>query len=259
MSAPTASRLCQRPWARVPRLLPPWLTRASAPRVPETRPFRSASNHRRTRLTPPSQHRLDARQCDHTAIAAFSCGRIGRHVVYIHMLTVSSIGAAKGVGYARYLESKTIEPDRGDYYLSPDGEPMQAPGRWLTPPSTLAWLGIESEVVKGPDFIALMEGRHPRSGTWLRKQGANGVRGGGIDLTFSAPKSISAAWALGGSSVRADMEEAHAAAVAQAMDYLTEATPTVRRRHGGLVTEEHARALIAAEYRHTTARGVIAG
>jgi conjugative relaxase-like TrwC/TraI family protein len=180
-------------------------------------------------------------------------------VVYTHVLTVSSIGAAKGVGYARYLESKTIEPDRGDYYLSPEGEPTQAPGRWLTPPSTLAWLGIESDVVDGPDFVAVMEGRHPRSGAWLRKPGANGARGGGIDLTFSAPKSVSTVWALGDSEMRTHMEEAHCAAVAQAMGYLTEGTPTVRRRHGGIVVEEHAHALIAAEYRHTTARGVMSG
>ena len=43
------------------------------------------------------------------------------------------------------------------------------------------------------------------------------------------------------------------------MRYLTEQTPTVRRRHGGVVVEERARALIAAEFRHTTARGVMSG
>jgi conjugative relaxase-like TrwC/TraI family protein len=180
-------------------------------------------------------------------------------VVYNRMLTVSSIGAAKGPGYARYLESKTVAPDRGDYYLSPDGEPTQAPGRWLTPPATLAWLGIDSDVVDGPDFVSLMEGRHPRSGSWLRKRGANGARGAGIDLTFSAPKSVSAAWALGDPGVRADIEHAHRAAVERAMRYLIGGTETVRRRHGGIVIDEHARALIAAEYRHTTARGVMSG
>jgi hypothetical protein len=45
------------------------------------------------------------------------------------MMTAASIGAAKSGGYARYLESKTVTPERGDYYLSPEGEPTQAPGR----------------------------------------------------------------------------------------------------------------------------------
>jgi hypothetical protein len=32
-------------------------------------------------------------------------------------MTAASIGAGKAGGYARYLESKTIAPERGDYYL----------------------------------------------------------------------------------------------------------------------------------------------
>jgi conjugative relaxase-like TrwC/TraI family protein len=175
------------------------------------------------------------------------------------VLTASSIGAAKGGGYARYLESKTVEPDRGDYYLNPEGEPTQAPGRWLASVDTLARLGLDDGPVDGGDFIAMMEGRHPRSGGWLRAAGANGARGGGIDLTFSAPKSVSAVWALGSVSQRRDMEGAHAAAVTAAMAHLTATVPTVRRRVHGRVLEETASDLIAAEYRHTTARGVLAG
>jgi len=175
------------------------------------------------------------------------------------VLTASSIGAAKGGGYARYLESKTVAPERGDYYLSPTGEPTQTPGRWLASLDTLARLGIEGGTVDGPDFIALMEGRHPRAGGWLRAAGATGARGGGIDLTFGAPKSVSAIWALGDASQRRDMTEAHASAVSEAMSYLTEMVPTVRRRVGREVFEEYASDLVAAEYRHTTARGVLNG
>jgi conjugative relaxase-like TrwC/TraI family protein len=174
-------------------------------------------------------------------------------------MTAASIGAAKGGGYARYLESKTIRPERGDYYLSPEGEPTQAPGRWLASPDTLARLGIEGETVEGREFIALMEGRHPRTGEWLRAEGAGGGRGGGIDLTFSAPKSVSAVWALGDAAQRRDMEAAHAAAVKDAIAHLTETVPTVRRSRHNQVFEEHAVELIAAEYRHTTARGVMEG
>jgi conjugative relaxase-like TrwC/TraI family protein len=174
-------------------------------------------------------------------------------------MTAESIGAAKGGGYARYLESKTVEPELGAYYLTPEGEPAQPAGRWLASPATLASLGIDGEAVDGADFIALMDGRHPRSGQWLRPEGAGGGRGGGIDVTFSAPKSVSVEWALSDEETRRGIEAAHTTAVREALGYLTETVPAVRRRYGGAVVEESARDLLAAEYRHTTARSVVAG
>lgn len=127
-----------------------------------------------------------------------SFGRFGPLRVITYVMTASSIPAAGGGGYARYLESKTVAPERGDYYLTPDGEMTQAPGRWLADPETLARLGVRpGEPVEGADFIALMDGRHPGTGRWLRPEGAGGGRGGGIDVTFSAPKSVSTVWALG--------------------------------------------------------------
>jgi conjugative relaxase-like TrwC/TraI family protein len=75
-------------------------------------------------------------------------------------------------------------------------------------------------------------------------------------VTFSAPKSVSVVWALGDAWQREQIEAAHARAVEQTVLYLRERVPLVRRRRGGLVIEEHARDVIAAEYRHTTARGV---
>src|ERR1035437_10422954 len=186
-------------------------------------------------------------------------GRFGALRVITHVMTAASIGASRGGGYARYLESKTVEPERGDYYLTPDGEMAQAPGRWLASPGTLVRLGVEGSTVEGQDFVALMEGRHPRSGAWLRRAGATGGPGGGGDPTFSAPKAVSAVWALGDANQRREMEAAHAAAVSEAMAHLTETVPTVRRRYGAQQVEEHARELVAAEYRHTTSRGVLEG
>jgi conjugative relaxase-like TrwC/TraI family protein len=177
--------------------------------------------------------------------------------VITHVMTAASIGASRGGGYARYLEGKTVAPERGDYYLTPDGEMAQAPGRWLADAETLDRLGIViGGPVDGADFIALMEGRHPGTGGWLRPEGAGGGRGGGIDVTLSAPKSVSTVWALGDPWQREQIEAAHARAVEQAIHHLREQVPVVRRRYSGQVVEENAKDVIATEYRHTTARGV---
>jgi conjugative relaxase-like TrwC/TraI family protein len=172
-------------------------------------------------------------------------------------MTAASIGAGRGPGYAQYLEGKTIAPEQGDYYLTPDGELTEAPGQWLSDPETLARLGIDgSAPVDGRQFVALMEGRDPATGRWLRPAGADGSRGGGIDVTFSAPKSVSVVWALGDPWQREQIEAAHARAVERSVGYLKERVPVIRRRYDGIVVEEHAKDVIATAYRHTTARGV---
>jgi conjugative relaxase-like TrwC/TraI family protein len=172
-------------------------------------------------------------------------------------MTAASIPAARGGDYARYLEGKAIAPERGDYYLTPDGEMTQAAGRWLADPQTLERLGVRPDgPADGEAFVSLMEGRHPQTGRWLRRAGADGGRGGGIDSVFSAPKSVSVAWALADPWQRAQIENAHANAVEQTVGYIREHVPVVRRRYGGEVVEEPAKDLIAVEYRHTTARGV---
>ncbi|HSZ69530.1 MAG TPA: MobF family relaxase [Solirubrobacteraceae bacterium] len=172
-------------------------------------------------------------------------------------MTAASIPATRGGAYARYLEGKTIAPERGDYYLTPDGEMTQAARRWLADPATLERLGVRpGGSADGEDFVSLMEGRHPQTGRWLRRAGADGGRGGGIDNVFSAPKSVSVAWALADPWQREQIENAHANAVEQTVEYMRERVPVVRRRYGGEVVEEPAKDLIAVEYRHTTARGV---
>jgi conjugative relaxase-like TrwC/TraI family protein len=172
-------------------------------------------------------------------------------------MTAASIPATRGGDYARYLEGKTVAPERGDYYLTPDGEMTQAAGRWLADAQTLERLGVQpGGPADGEAFVSLMEGRHPQSGRWLRRASADGGRGGGIDSVFSAPKSVSVAWALADPWQREQIENAHARAVEQTVGYMREHVPVVRRRYGGEVVEEPAKDLIAVEYRHTTARGV---
>ena len=81
-------------------------------------------------------------------------GRFGVLKVITHVMTAASIGASRGGGYARYLEGKTVEPERGDYYLTPDGEMAQARAAGLPIEETLDRLGITAgEPVDGADFM----------------------------------------------------------------------------------------------------------
>jgi conjugative relaxase-like TrwC/TraI family protein len=71
------------------------------------------------------------------------------------------------------------------------------------------------------------------------------------------PRSRSRQWgALCDPWQREQIEQAHARAVEQTIRHLREQVPVVRRRYSGQVVEEHAKDVIATEYRHTTARGV---
>src|SRR6516165_507301 len=123
------------------------------------------------------------------------------------MMTAASIGAGQAPGYSAYLESRTVASSRGDYYLSPEGEPMEAPGVWHALPQTLERLGLKPRApVSAAQLVTLMEGRDPASGGFIRTSGSDGRRAAGIDLTFSAPKSVSVLWAVGSPEQRQGIE-----------------------------------------------------
>src|SRR5665213_2354428 len=144
-------------------------------------------------------------------------------------------------------------------YLSASGEPTEAQGVWHVLDETREWLGLEAgEAVRAEQLVALMEGRHPVSGEFVRQAGADGRRAGGIDLTFSAPKSVSAVGALGTGEQRAGVELAHGQAVSRALEHLRGEVAVVREGAGGRVLSP-AGDVLAAEFRHTTARGVAGG
>jgi hypothetical protein len=70
----------------------------------------------------------------------------------------------------------------------------------------------------------------PATGGPLRRVGANGNAAGAIDCTFSAPKAVSAVWALAGPELRRGIDTAHERAVDAAIGYALEFVPMVRRR-----------------------------
>jgi conjugative relaxase-like TrwC/TraI family protein len=170
------------------------------------------------------------------------------------VLTVAKVTAAVAATYAEYLEGKATAPELGDYYLK-DGERVEAPGRWV---SGAEVFGLDPEQpVSGETLRTLMHVRRPDSGEPLRRAGGTGMAVAAIDATFSAPKSVSAVWALGSPELRAAIERAHELAVDRAIAYALSQVRMVRQRIDP-VRVEHRKAsgVIATSWRHTTARAV---
>jgi conjugative relaxase-like TrwC/TraI family protein len=170
------------------------------------------------------------------------------------VLTVAKISRSSAAGYGDYLEGKARQPELGDYYLK-DGERTEAPGRWVQGANQF---GLDREQrVTGEELHTLMDVRRPDSGEELRRVGGSGEAVAALDATFSAPKSVSAVWALGGGELRERIERAHEAAIDRALEYASRQVPMLRRRVGrDTVVHEKASGLVATSWRHTTARAV---
>jgi len=94
----------------------------------------------------------------------------------------------------------------------------------------------------------------PVDGEPIRPAGSNKTRTAGIDMTFSPPKDVSALWATSSPYRRAQIEAAHAKAVASALERTEREVALVRRKTDGVVRFEKAERLLAAESVHTTSR-----
>ena len=138
------------------------------------------------------------------------------------MLSIGKLG----FGQERYYTEKVAEGAE-DYY-SGEGE---AEGYWVG--GATADLGLDGKVDPA-GLTAMLTGRHPASGEPLGLRHVAG-RGPvpGFDLTFSAPKSVSLTWALGGEGAGAEVAAAHRESVAAALDYMERAACWTRRGHGG--------------------------
>lgn len=166
---------------------------------------------------------------------------------------------AAGSGY-EYLTRQVAAGDftelgstaLADYYVA-RGE---APGRWI---------GAGLDAFAGPagidagDVVTAEQMRHlfgmgeqPVTGRPLgRRQRANGVAG--FDLTFSPVKSVSALWAVASPDVARVIEEAHGAAVADAIAYLERDVLFTREGADG-ARQVETRGLVAAAFVHRDSR-----
>jgi conjugative relaxase-like TrwC/TraI family protein len=150
-----------------------------------------------------------------------------------------------GRGQERYYLEKVAEGAE-DYY-SGEGE---APGQWLG--DGAEDLGLSGQVE--PDqLVAMLTSRDPATGEPLGLRHVDGGPVPGFDLTFSAPKSVSLSWALGGPPVGAQVSEAHAEAVKAGLDYLQQTACLTRRGAGGHQFVQ-GNGFLAAGYTHRSSR-----
>ena len=106
--------------------------------------------------------------------------------------------------------------DRAEYYLSDLSSELPAaePGRWVG--QAAAGLGLAG-ALQPAAFDRLLHGRNPQNGLSMGSGRATVVA---FDLTFSAPKSVSVLFALGGEAAARSVVAVHTEAVAEALAYL---------------------------------------
>ncbi|MGA9284088.1 MAG: MobF family relaxase [Solirubrobacteraceae bacterium] len=169
------------------------------------------------------------------------------------MQTTHKIVGGDAEGYATYL---TSDSERGDYYIDPQDEDGEgAAGEWHGSPKVLASLGITTHrPVQRDQLVSLMSGQAPSDGREIRQTGGNGTKVAGVDMTFSAPKDVSALWAASGAEHRQQIEQAHKDAVASAMGHVERDVELVRVREQGNLKWQSANSVVAAKFTHNTSR-----
>ncbi len=154
------------------------------------------------------------------------------------MLSIGKLAAGQE-GY--YLSA--VAHGAEEYYLGAG----EVPGYWIG--TGAAQLDLDG-AVSDDAFVALLNGVNPSDGSAL---GRPNRRVPALDLTFSAPKSVSVAWALGGPDIARQIVAAHEEAIASALGYLEREAVFVRRGHNG-AERLIGGGLVGAAFRHRTSR-----
>jgi conjugative relaxase-like TrwC/TraI family protein len=168
------------------------------------------------------------------------------------MMTVHKVAGIDGPGYADCLTSRGGEARRGDYYLGRGGHADENPGTWHGRGAEV--IGLVG-TVRRDDLLRIWEGRDPATGDRLVARGSSGDHVAGVDVTFSAPKSVSVLWALAEPTTRGAVEMAHEQAVLVALQHIEDHVPLARRRISDEdVVHEQVAGIIASRFRHHTSR-----
>ena len=114
---------------------------------------------------------------------------------------VATLAQAASASY--YLESQRSFRHPNEYYTA--GE--EPDGVWFNPAGLL---GLENGgKVDSGDFQRLYNGFAPDGSTRLTRNAGSVTRSPGVDMTFSADKSVSTLWAIADPDLRGEIEQAH--------------------------------------------------
>jgi conjugative relaxase-like TrwC/TraI family protein len=160
------------------------------------------------------------------------------------VLTIGKLGSS--ASQLDYYE-RQVAAGAEDYYAG-RGE---SPGVWIGSGLMALDVPVGSRVSRQA-FLGLMEGRHPGDGSQLRRM-TRASTVAAIDLTFSAPKSLSVLYAVAGGEMSAALSDAHERAVNAAVGYLEREACFTRRGHGG-AERVAGEGFVAAAYRHRLSR-----
>src|SRR5579884_742425 len=161
------------------------------------------------------------------------------------MLTIGKLGVSRG--RLEYYDAQ-VAAGAEDYYAG-RGE---SPGQWRGSGARVLGLKLGARVER-KQFMALMRGRSPvDDGQELRAMGKRSTVAG-LDLTFSAPKSVSVLFAVADDGTSNALLAAHEAAVDVALAYLEREACFTRRGRDG-AERLHGDGFIAASYRHRMSR-----
>ncbi|MGO9976058.1 MAG: MobF family relaxase [Solirubrobacteraceae bacterium] len=173
------------------------------------------------------------------------------------MLSIGKVGMSDA--QQMYYEQQ-VAAGREDYYAG-QGE---APGRWTG--SGAQGLGLSGEL-DAEQLKAMMDGTNAKTGERLANRTGHCTTAA-IDMTFSAPKSVSVLFAVGDEQLSRALVAAHEEAVDAAVEYMEGGACKVRRGHNGTAAEraagdprgwerarsEPADGFVAAAYRHRMSR-----
>ena len=156
---------------------------------------------------------------------------------------------AQAASAAYYLESQRSFRHPNEYYTA--GE--EPDGVWFNPNGLFGL--VDGGKVDSSDFHRLYHGFAPNGGGKLTRNAGSERRSAGLDMTFSADKSVSALWAIADPELRSEIEDAHndAARVALEETVLRHCAYTrIRNRDGEI--EVLPADISAAMFQHGTSR-----